>query len=498
MKTEIINRINHECGIKSTDNKSHNKVRLTVLLGMLVINAAAIERPNVVFILADDLGVNDLSLYGSKFHETPNIDALAKRGMIFTQAYSANPLCSPTRSSIMTGLYPSRIGITAPNCHLPEEILEKHLVDKANPNQKALGAQSLTRLKQEYFTLAEAFKQNGYTTAHFGKWHLGPEPYSPLQQGFVSDIPHTSAPSPLGKGFFYPFPVWPNHGKPGDNLEDLLCDEAVKFIDEHKTEPFFLNYWAFEVHSPWQAKDRQISKFRAKMNPASPQRNPVYAGMLETLDEAVGRLVAALVKAGVLENTVIVFTGDNGTYINKNKVHMPEEFWDVPVSSAFPLREGKGTIYEGGTRVPLIVIWPGRVKPGTVTHSLEQSIDFFPTFADMLGWKLPEKLHFDGVSLRSTLEKNKSVRNEIFCHFPSGHPATSLRMGDWKLIRWWCENTDQTDRYELYNLVDDQGEEKDMANVKPDMVRKIAKRMDVLLKGTEAVLPIPNPNYTQK
>ncbi len=468
----------------------------TLFFGALLFNSAsAIDRPNVVFILADDLGVNDLSLYGSKFHETPNIDALAKRGMVFTQAYSANPLCSPTRSSIMTGLYPSRIGITAPNCHLPEEILEKHLVTKATPNQKALGAQSLTRLKQDYFTLAEAFKANGYATAHFGKWHLGPEPYSPLQQGFDSDIPHTSAPSPLGKGFFYPFPVWPNHGKPGDNLEDLLCDEAVKYIDQHKSEPFFLNYWAFEVHSPWQAKDQQINKFRAKMNPASPQRNPVYAGMLETLDEAVGRLVAALDKAGVLENTVIVFTGDNGTYINKNKVHMPEEFWDVPVSSAFPLREGKGTIYEGGTRVPLIVIWPGKVKAGSRTTSLEQSTDFFPTFADMLGWKLPERLHFDGISLRPILEKNSPVRNEIFCHFPSGHPATSLRSGNWKLIRWWCENDDQTHRYELYNLAEDQGEEHDMASLKPEVAKELVKRMDVLLKETEAVLPIPNPNY---
>ena len=464
----------------------------------LPVMASIPPKMNVVFILADDLGVNDLTLYGSKFHETPNIDALAKKGMMFTQAYSANPLCSPTRASIMTGLYPSRIGITAPNCHLPEEILEKHLVDKASPNQKALGAQSLTRLKQEYFTLAEAFKENGYATAHFGKWHLGPEPYSPLQQGFDSDIPHTSAPSPLPKGFFYPFPVWPNHGKPGDNLEDLLCDEAVKFIEKHKSQPFFLNYWAFEVHSPWQAKDQQINKFRAKMNPESHQRNPVYAGMLETLDEAVGRIVASLDKAGILENTIIVFTGDNGTYINKNKEHMPEEFWDVPVSSAFPLREGKGTIYEGGTRVPLIVIWPGKVKPGSKTNALAQSTDFFPTFADMFKWKLPEKLHFDGVSLRPTLEKNNSVRDEIFCHFPSGHPATSLRIGDWKLIRWWCENNDHTDHYELYNLVEDQGEEKDMANAKPDIVKKFATRMDVILKETEAVIPIPNPNYKQK
>jgi arylsulfatase A-like enzyme len=398
----------------------------------------------------------------------------------------------------MTGLYPSRIGITAPACHLPEAVVDKHLVRKANPNQKVLGAESLTRLLTSYYTLAEAFKANGYATAHFGKWHLGPEPYSPLEQGFDSDVPHTSAPSPLPKGFFYPFPVWKDHGKPGDHLEDLLCDEAVKYIGEHKDHPFFLNYWSFEVHSPWQAKNAQIDKFRAKMDPASRQRNPVYAGMLETLDEVVGRLVTALDKAGILEKTVIVFTGDNGTFINKNKEHMPAEFWEVPVSSAWPFREGKGTIYEGGTRVPLIVVWPGRVKAGTQSDAMEQSTDFFPTFADMLGWKLPDGIKFDGVSLKPALLKNKSVRNEIFCHFPNGRPATSLRQGDWKLIRWWCDNEDQTDRYELYNLAKDQGEDNNMAPEKPDLVKKLAARMDTCLKKTEAVIPQPNPGYRKR
>jgi arylsulfatase A-like enzyme len=220
--------------------------------------------------------------------------------------------------------------------------------------------------------------------------------------------------------------------------------------------------------------------------------------MLETLDEVVGRLVAALDKAGILEKTVIIFTGDNGTFINKNKVHMPEEFWDVPVSSAYPLREGKGTIYEGGTRVPLIVIWPGRVKPGSVSKALEQSTDFFPTFADMFGWKLPAGLSFDGVSLRPVLEKNKPVRNEIFCHFPHGHPSTSVRQGDWKLIRWYCDNTDQTDRFELYNLAEDLGETIDLASAQPLIVKRLAARINVFLKETSALIPIPNPAFNHK
>ena len=466
------------------------------LLGLVIsVNLAAKDPPNVVFILADDLGVNDLSLYGSKFHETPIIDALAEKGMMFTQAYSANPLCSPTRASILTGLYPSRIGITAPHCHLEVEVLEKQLEKSAPPDRKALSAITLTRFKTEYYTLAQAFKDHGYSTAHFGKWHLGPEPYSPLEHGFDLDIPHTHHPSPMPAGFFYPFPAWPDHGKPGDHLEDLVADEAVKYIHEHKDEPFFLNYWAFEVHAPWQAKKHQIDKYRAKMDPDYPQRNPVYAGMLETMDEVVGRLVEALDKAGILDNTVIIFVGDNGPYIKPNKPHMPEEFHEVPVSSAAPLRDGKGTIFEGGTRVPLIVVWPGRVKPGSVSHALHQSTDFFPTFADMLGWELPDGLRFDGVSMKPTLEKNKAVRDEIFCHYPRQRPATSLRQGDWKLIRWWCDNPDQTDRYELYNLAEDESESENLASTESRRLKKMIKHMDVLVEETEGLGPIPNPAY---
>lgn len=470
-------------------------------LAMPVIAAPAPQKPNVVFILADDLGYYDLSLNGSKFCETPNIDALAKHGMQFAQAYSASPLCSPTRSSILTGLYPARTGITLPECHLSKVVLEKHLLASAPPGVKALPAESLTRLQTNYYTLAQAFKADGYVTGHFGKWHLGPEPYSPLQHGFDVDIPHTPASGPgpykapgIG-GFFHPFNVWKNHGQPGDHLEDDLCDEAVKFIEQNKEHPFFLNYWAFEVHAPWQAKDRQIEKYRAKADPAAHQRNPVYGGMVESLDEAVGRLMAALKKAGVLENTIIVFTSDNGPYFRATKEHIAEEFTNVPVDSAYPLRFGKGTVYEGGTRVPLIVIWPGRVQPGAVSQALAQSTDLFPTFADMLGWKLPAKVQFDGVSLRPVLEKNQIVRDEIFCHFPHNHPASSIRQGDWKLIRFFCDNADQADRYELYNLADDRGEEHDVSAAQPDRVKTLAARLDQYLQKTNALIPQPNPKY---
>ncbi len=468
------------------------------------------SKPNVVFILADDMGWNDVALYGSKFYQTPNIDALAKRGMKFNQAYSASPLCSPTRSSLMTGLYPARTGITTASCHEPVEILEKGLMPSATAKQKAIAAKGVNRLKTSYYTLGEAFKGDGYVTGHFGKWHLGPEPYSPLQQGFDVDVPHTSAPSPLPKGFFYPFPVWKNHGKPGGNLEDLLADEAVKFIEANKEHPFFLNYWSFEVHSPWQAKETQIDKYRAKADPASPQRNPVYAGMVETLDEVVGRLVAALDKAGVLDNTIIVFTSDNGPYYEPNKEYMPPEFQDVPVTSAQPLRAGKATIYEAGTRVPLVVVWPGSVKPGSETAAMAQSTDFFPTFADMLGWKLPGDIKFDGVSLRPALENTGPARKEIFCHFPhsqSDHPyegmpaltaptsASSLHQGDWKIIRFYSHGPRQSDRHELYDLANDPGERHDLAALQPDRVKQLSARLDEILADTQAVIPKANPAY---
>lgn len=482
-----------------------------LLLSASRASAARSAKPNVVFILADDLGWNDLSLYGSTFHETPNLDALARRGMTFNRAYAASPLCSPTRSSVLTGLYPARTGITAPNCHIPEVILEKSLLGRGAPAQKMLLAQSVSRLKTDYYTLAKAFKADGYRTAHFGKWHLGAEPYSPLEHGFDIDIPHTSAPSPLPKGFFFPFPVWKNHGKPGDNLEDLVADEAVKFIGEQKKDqPFFLNYWAFEVHSPWQAKESQIAKYRAKATPTSLQRHPVYAGMIETLDEVVGRLVAALQQAGVLDNTIIIFTSDNGPYFIPNQEHMPAEFHTVPVSNAQPLRAGKGTIYEAGTRVPLIVVWPGKVTPGSVNDGLMQSIDFFPTLADGLGWKLPAQVRFDGVSQRRSWEQKQSVRGEIFCHFPHGQargeyegmpaptpasPASSVQIGDWKLIRFYGDNADRTDRHELYDLKNDPGERQDLAPLQSARVSELAKRLDALLTETSAVIPKANPAY---
>ena len=306
------------------------------------------RKPNIVFILADDLGWRDTSLYGSKFYETPNIDRLAERGMRFSQAYAAAPICSPTRGSIQTGLYPARLGIIQPSCHVPQVVLEQTVAAKATPDRKALQPNSLTRLKQEYFTLAEALKGAGYTTGHFGKWHLGPEPYDPLHQGFDVDVPHTSGPGAPG-GYMAPwkFPGKVDfQGAPGEHIEDRLSTEASKFIGANKDRPFYLNYWCFSVHGPWDGKPELIEKYRAKADPKNPQHNPLYAAMVKSMDDAVGRLVATLDEAGVAQNTIIVFFSDNGGINwepgNKGNNQRHPEYLDMPITSNLPLRGCKG------------------------------------------------------------------------------------------------------------------------------------------------------------
>lgn len=460
------------------------------------------RKPNVLFILADDLGWADLSSFGSKYHQSPNIDALAKRGMRFTQAYSANPLCSATRASLVTGLYPARLGLTGASGHLKEVIFDKRLAKATGPQWPALPAISTSRVDTKHFTVAEAFKAAGYTTAHFGKWHIGPEPYDPLHQGFDVDIPHTPAPSPLGNGWFAPWHVYPGQGKEGDHLEDRMAEEAVKFIHEHREEPFLLHYWAFSVHSPWHAKEDLVLKYEKSVDPENPQHNPVYAGMIETFDEAVGRLVQAIDDAGLRDDTIIVFYSDNGGWIWGAEQHVHPRYKGVEMTSNLPLRGGKATIYEGGTRTPLIVVWPGKVRPGTRNdQAIVSSIDIFPTFADMLDLPTEPGQQFDGVSIRPALEGRRLKRDTIFCHFPHNIPATDcfastyVRKGDWKLIRNYCQGENGGDTVELYNLKKDVGETRNLAAEKPRKARALNALLDAWLADTEATIPTPNPSF---
>jgi arylsulfatase A-like enzyme len=486
----------------------------SVLLGF----SASAEKPNIVFILADDLGWRDLGCYGSTFHQTPNLDRLAARGLRFTQAYAANPLCSPTRTSILTGLYPARVGITAPACHLPQVQLEKRL-GKGNPNMRAVNADSLTRLKSEYFTLAEALREAGYATAHFGKWHLGHnlpdnpgDRYEPKDQGFDVDFPHTPTAAGPGGGYLAPWKFIRDPaiaGAPGEHIEDRMSAEAAKFIRAHRDRPFYVNYWAYSVHSPWNARADYIEHFKPKADPKNPQHNPLYAAMVRSLDDGVGRLLAAIEEAGIGDRTIVVFTSDNGGWAFPPRATDPEGFTGMPATSNLPLRSGKASIYEGGTREPLIVVWPGRTKPGSTTDALHQSVDFYPTLLAMCGLQPRAGLQLDGLNQVPALLGQSAPRDRVFCHFPHGSPAqavnipgflpsTYVRRGDWKLIRFYADNDDGSDRLELYNLRDDIGETKNLLATQPALVAELNALIDGFLRDTEAVVPVRNPNYNPR
>ncbi len=469
------------------------------------LSSFAASQPNIILILADDLGGHDIGCYGSTFHQTPNLDALAKRGMRFTNAYSASPLCSPTRSSILTGLAPARTGITAPACHLAEVVLEKRLA-KPGPNAKLLIAESLTRLKTEYVTIAEVLHDAGYRTGHFGKWHLGAEPHSPLQHGFEVDLPHTPGPGPGGAtGYFAPWAFWKNKGKPGEHIEDRMAQEAVKFIRESKDKPFFLNYWAFSVHSPWMSKADYAEEAAQRADPKSGQRNPMYAAMVRSLDEAVGRLTAELEALNLADNTIIIFTSDNGGWHNPPKEGAKNPAYaKIPVTSNAPFRSGKASNYEGGTHVPLIVSWPGKVAPGSISDAIVQSTDFFPTLMELTKLSAPVSVKCDGISIAPALRGEALTREAIYCHFPHGGnqseiegflPSTWVRRGDWKLIRFYARNDDGSDKLELYNLREDISETKNLAASQPELVTELNALITHYLQDTEAVVPIRNPNY---
>ncbi|MFN7873976.1 MAG: sulfatase [Pirellula sp.] len=476
------------------------------LVVLLLSSVSYAAPPNIVLILADDLGQADLSCYGSTFHQTPHMDALAKRGMKFTQAYSASPLCSPTRASILTGLAPARIGITAPNCHLPEIRLEKRLA-AGGPNARVLNADSITRLKTDYITLPELLRNAGWRTGHLGKWHLGADPYSPLQHGFDSDLPHTPGPGPGGgNGYFAPWQFWKGEGQPGDHIEDRMAEEAEKFIDTNKNRPFFLNYWAFSVHSPWMAKDEYTAQAATRVDNTSPQRNALYAAMLRSLDEAVGRISAALEKNGVADNTIILLSGDNGSWHNVPRDASRNKAWaEVPVTSNAPYRSGKASNYEGGTRVPLLAVWPGNIAAGSTSDAVVQSTDFFPTLLELTGQDIANKPAFDGVSFAPALRGEAFLRDTIFCHFPHGgrgdidgfRPATWVRRGNWKLIRFFADNEDGSDLLELYNLREDVSETKNLVTEEPVLAAELNSLITSYLADTEAVVPKRNPNYNK-
>ena len=474
------------------------KLILLFVSALSLPHAAFSAQPNVVFILADDLGWSDTTLYGhTKFYKTPHVERLAKRGMTFMRAYSASPLCSPTRSAVLTGLSPARTGITTPNCHLPQVVLEAKTGASTSPAQKSIQPTPVTRLDTKYRTLAETLTDAGYATGHFGKWHLGPEPYSPLEHGFDVDVPHHPGPGPAGS-YVAPWKFKDfDHDPmiPDEHLEDRMAKEAVAFMEKHKGEPFFLNYWMFSVHAPFDAKKALIDQYRGRVDPNDLQRSPTYAAMIESMDDAIGTLLDTLDRLKIADHTIIVFTSDNGG-------NMYNEVDGTTPTSNRPLRGGKATMFEGGVRMPCIIAWPGITAAGTRSDALVQSEDFYPTLLEALALKPEEGQLFDGASILPAMKGAALAGKAVFQYFPHNPgvpdwlpPAVSVHRDDWKLIRIFHGGENGAHRYMLFNLRDDLGEKHNLAEQKPELVTELDALIEKFLADTHAVVPVPNPAF---
>ena len=501
---------------------------LAVLVLLLVSSSGTLahpaDHPNIILFLVDDMGWMDSGVYGSKYYETPNMDRLATRGMRFTDAYSANPLCSPTRASIMTGKYPARLGFTTASGHRPPRPEGTSLYPtSARPGDKWIVPASRNYLPLEEATVAEAFKTAGYRTGHFGKWHMGLEPqHWPDKQGF--DVKFHGAPDPGPPSYHSPYGFKAGNvtdGPDGEYITDRLTDEALKFIDANHDRPFLLHMWQYGVHGPWGHKEEITRTFVDKKDPRGMQANPIMASMLKSVDESLGRVVAKLDETGLTDKTIIIFSSDNGGNIHSNlpedrrskvrpghpqyeKVQDYHKWADhLPPTNNAPLRKGKSWLYEGGVRVPLIVVWPGVVKPRTLCDTPVMSIDFYPTMLEMAGVPRPRSQKHDGLSLVPLLQQTGNLDRELlFNYFPSGSPTkpggVTVRAGDWKLIRWFQTSQEFPDEHELYNLRDDLGESKNLAKQHPDILERLSAELDRFLKDVVAFPPKPNPDYDPK
>ena len=468
--------------------------------------AATPEKMNVIFILADDLGWSDCTLYGTtKLYQTPNLERLAKRGITFTNAYAASPLCSPTRASILTGQTPARTGITSPGCHVPEVQMKPSVMKKAGAGDKAIQCQSATRLSTDLPTLGKMVKANGYATAHFGKWHLGSEPYSPLEQGFDIDIPHWPGPGPAGS-FVAPwkFPSF-KELSPKEHIEDRMAAEATKWMRSlDKKQPFYMNYWMFSVHAPFNAKEELVEYYRGKIDTTQAQRSSTYAAMVHSMDDAIGKLLDEIDRLGIADRTAIIFIADNGGNMYN---YLPETTKDgkkytSTATSNAPLRGGKACMFEGGIRVPSVVVWPGITKPGTRTDAMIQTTDFYPTILNQLGISLPKNHPVDGCDISVALSGKKFNRKPMFTFFPHAPrvpdwlPASvAVHEGDWKLIRMFHQGENGAHGYMLFNLKDDLGEKNNLASNYPKRVTQMDLLIENYLTDAKAVVPIPNPAF---
>ncbi len=459
---------------------------LTLIVAFAALSRAA-EKPNVVFILVDDLGWTDLSSYGSDLYETPQVDRLAQQGMRFTSAYAACTVCSPTRASIMTGKYPATLRIT--------DWITGHL----KPHGKLAIPDWTQFLAPEAYTLGDALHDAGYRTAHLGKWHLGETAeYWPENQGFEINLGGWKVGQPqrgeTARGYFSPYgnPRLQD-GPDGEYLTERLADEAVRFIERNKDQPFFLNLWFYNVHTPLQAAADKVAKYEAKVFPDARHQNATYAAMVEHMDDAVGKVMVTLDRLGLADNTIVVFTSDNGGLIgNRGGIYQDN------VTLNAPLRSGKGDAYEGGVRVPLIVRYPGRIAPNTRSSELAISPDFFPTLMTLAGVTPATAVEFDGADLSPVLTGQAAVtgREAVYFHYPHYHtegatPYSAIRKGQWKLIEFYEGN-----RVELYYLSRDPGESINLADTEPAKRDELFADLQAWKIRTDAQLPSLNPDFS--
>jgi len=465
------------------------KLIVTVLTNVFFAGFCLTQnRPNIILVMADDLGGRDLPAYGNQFNETPNIDKLASQGMQFANAYAA-PVCSPTRASIQSGQYPARVGIFdfIPGHWRPYEevIVPIHKVQ---------------HLPDDIFTIGDAMQAAGYKTGYFGKWHLGDDAeHLPNARGY--DKAHMYS----GGGFYHPIFVPEYTAVEDKRLSVALTDMGIDFIKENKEEPFFLFISHYDVHVQLDADRDLIDKYLKKEKDPDYACNAVYAAMIEHVDRSVGDIMTAVEDLGLADNTVFIFFSDNGGVDNRfdNIPLLGGESVDVypeghPLqyiaTNNAPLRAGKGTLYEGGVRVPLIIRWPGKVKVASKSEAIVSSVDFYPTFLELAKGKKPKKQVLDGFSMLPALTDNKyDPEREVFSHYPVYHheqPMSAVRKGDWKIV----ENL-VSGEFDLYNLAYDINE---MTDLKFSYPQKLEEMIAVLKKwqeNTKAAMPVPNPDF---
>ena len=462
---------------------------------VLIKCAFAVQSPNLILINVDDLGWKDLGCYGSDVYETPNIDQLARNGLKFTNAYSACAVCSPTRAAIMTGRYPARLGVTDwIRARFQGGKIPK---DKKNPsgwvgskNKKVLCPQNALWMELEEVTIAEKLKEYGYATCHIGKWHLGADDWYPEKQGFDENYGGCDYGQP--PSYFDPFKNKRLDGiyglpgkKQGQYLTDRECDEAVMFINKNRQKKFFLNFANYAVHTPIQAKPSLLDKYKTKIQSLdTKQKNEAYATMVESVDQAVGKIITILKEEDIYERTLIIFTSDNGGLLG--------------VTNNAPLRSGKGFPYEGGIRVPLIIFWPDFINGGKVIDTPVSSIDFFPTLSSAAGIKNSTDKVVDGLNLLPLIKgENNIKRQSLFWHFPHYrgkiNPYSIIRNGDWKLIKRYDGKP-----FELFNLKNDLSEKNDLSQDMPEKVKELNEEIMIWLLKTNAKVPRANPDYANK